>query len=207
MAAPGITIVAVTKTATVQQTSELYSAGCRVFGENRVRELLSKYEALPKDIEWHMIGHLQTNKVKHIAPFIHLIQSADSPKLLDEINRQATRFGRIINCLLQISIAEEETKSGMDPADAEHLVISGEIQKWKNISVRGLMGMATNTPDREKVREEFRTLHQLYLKLQKSNFTDPSFKILSMGMTQDWKIAADEGSTMVRIGSAIFAGD
>lgn len=199
---PDITLVAVSKTQPAEKVLEAYTAGQRVFGENRVQELVPKYETLPKDIEWHLIGHLQTNKVKYIAPFVNLIHSVDSMKLLEEINKQAARCGRIINVLLQIFIADEETKFGFAPEEAENLFDNKTFADYKNIKICGLMAMATNTDDEEKIRKEFRTVSDLIKRLKDKGYTD--LTILSMGMSSDWKIALSEGSTMIRVGSSIF---
>jgi PLP dependent protein len=197
-----VILVAVSKTHPPEKVLDAYTAGQRVFGENRVQELVPKYEALPKDIEWHLIGHLQTNKVKYIAPFIHLIHSVDSLKLLEEVNKQAERYGRIINVLLQIFIADEETKFGFDPYEAEQLFINNTFLKYKHIKVCGLMAMATNTDDEDKIRNEFKTAAGLFMQLKNQGNED--LRILSMGMSSDWKIAIEEGSKMIRVGSSIF---
>jgi PLP dependent protein len=199
---PVVTLVAVSKTHPSEKVLEAYHAGQRVFGENRVQELVPKYEALPKDIEWHLIGHLQTNKVKYIAPFVHLIHSVDSLKLLEEVNKQAARCGRIINVLLQVFVADEETKFGFDPYEAEVFFTTNAIAQYTHIKVCGLMAMATNTEDQEKIRNEFKRVAALYNGLKAAGHTD--LTILSMGMSSDWKIAIEEGSTMIRIGSSIF---
>lgn len=202
---PGCTLIAVSKTQPPEKILEAYAAGQRVFGENRVQELAAKYEALPKDILWHMIGHLQTNKVKHIAPFVSLIHSIDSPKLLMEVNRQAARVGRVIDCLLQIHIAAEETKFGFSAEEVMEL-ISSEI--WDNLEhtrVRGLMGMATFTGDEHQVRREFRSLHGLFIQMKSLQLPSRvEMTELSMGMSGDYHIALEEGSTMIRVGTAIF---
>lgn len=197
-----VILVAVSKTHPPEKVLDAYTAGQRVFGENRVQELVPKYEALPKDIEWHLIGHLQTNKVKYIAPFIHLIHSVDSLKLLEEVNKQAERCGRIINVLLQIFIADEETKFGFDSYEAEQLFINNTFSKYKHIKVCGLMAMATNTDDEDKIRNEFKTAAGLFMQLKNQGNED--LRILSMGMSSDWKIAIEEGSNMIRVGSSIF---
>lgn len=196
-----VTLVVVTKTHPVEKLMEVYNAGHIIFGENKVQEMLDKYEQLPKDIQWHLIGHLQSNKVKFIAPFVSLIHSVDSLKLLQEINKQAKKNNRIINCLLQVYIADEETKFGFDFSEIEHLLFSEELKLLKNISIVGLMGMATNTPDHGQIGKEFKSLNVFFKKLQ-SSF--PSFQILSMGMSSDYAIAIENGSTLVRIGSSIF---
>lgn len=201
----GCTLVAVSKTQAVEKIREAYESGHRVFGENRVQELVPKYEALPKDIQWHLIGHLQTNKVKYIAPFVSLIHSADSLKLLEEINRQGSRNDRIIPCLLQVHIAEEETKFGFSPGEVLDLVSSQALRRLANIQVKGLMGMATFTENENQVRKEFRSLKTLFEELR-SKEASQGFKMqhLSMGMSGDYKIALEEGSNMIRVGSAIF---
>jgi len=193
-------LVAVSKTKPVEAILEAYNAGQRIFGENKVQEMVEKYEALPKDIQWHLIGHLQTNKVKYIAPFVSLIQSVDSFKLLQEINKEASKNNRVIECLLQIHIAKEETKFGLSFDEAKEIIFSPETKALKNIKIVGLMGMATNTDNQEQIREEFRTLHKFFLNSQFSTINSQ----LSMGMSSDYKIAIEEGSNLVRIGSAIF---
>lgn len=198
-------LVAVSKTNPVEKIKEAYDAGQRAFGENRVQELTPKFEALPKDIEWHMIGHMQTNKVKYIVPFIHLIHSVDSLNVLEEINKQATKINRTISCLLQIHIAEEESKFGFSEAEVLDLVVSDTIGKLDHISIVGLMGMATFTDNQDQVRREFRGLNAFFEKL-KSSKLQPNvvMKELSMGMSGDYQIALQEGSTIIRVGSAIF---
>lgn len=198
-------LIAVTKTKPIEDLQQAYEAGSKRFGENKVQEMVEKYEALPKDIEWHLIGHLQSNKVKYIAPFVHLIHSVDSFKLLEEINRQASKHNRMIDCLLQIYIAEEETKFGLSEQEAEALLASPQLGELRNVRIVGLMGMATNTPNTEQLRKEFRGLKAFYdhLKGQISR-ENVSFNELSMGMSNDYLIAAQEGSTLVRVGSAIF---
>jgi len=197
-------LVAVSKFKPIEDIQFLYDMGHRDFGENFVQELILKYEALPKDIRWHYIGHLQSNKVKYIAAFIHLIHGVDSEKLLTEINKQAAKNNRAIDCLLQVHIAQEETKFGFD--DSELLELMKHIQdtnstNYKNVSIRGLMGMASFSDDKEKVRDEFRKLFQLY---KNFNLQSSGFNILSMGMSGDFEIALEEGSNMVRIGSLLF---
>ena len=201
---PQVTLIAVTKTHPVNKLQEVYDAGHKIFGENKVQELVDKYEALPKDIEWHLIGHLQSNKVKYIAPFVSLIHSVDSLKLLQEINKQAEKNNRIINCLLQIFIAKEETKFGLSFEEAEQLINSKELQDQKNIKITGFMGMATNTDNKEQISNEFKSLKAFYDKL--SNFSTLNFglKTLSMGMSSDYLTAIEQGSTMIRVGSSIF---
>jgi len=194
-----VTLVAVSKTKPNSAIMEAYEAGQRVFGENKVQDLAAKAEDLPKDIQWHMIGHLQSNKVKYIAPFVHLIHGVESLKLLQEINKRASQNNRIIDCLLQIHIAQEETKFGLDEQEAAALLkIAIDL---KNIRITGLMGMATNTSNEDQVRKEFNYLKNLSIKLQTYNC---KLQTVSMGMTGDYQIAINEGSNMVRIGSAIF---
>ena len=197
-----VSLVAVSKTKSVQEIKELYDLGHRDFGENYEQELVDKQLQLPKDIRWHFIGHLQSNKVKKIAPFIHLVQSVDSLKLLKEINKQAEKNNRVINCLLQIHIAEEETKFGLDAGELDTLMANeSELSELKKVKVCGLMGMASFTDDMDKVRAEFRYLKNLFDKFKQKH---PKFDILSIGMSADYSIAVEEGSTMVRIGSLIF---
>ena len=198
------TLVAVSKTKPVFDIDALYDLGQRDFGENYVQELVEKQAQLPQDIRWHFIGHLQSNKVKYIAPFVHLIHSVDNEKLLKEVNKQALKQNRVINCLLQIHIAQEETKFGMDEKEAENLItrIKNGDPDFKNISVKGLMGMASNTDDKNKIESEFKGLQQLHDRL--SSLPDHPFSILSMGMSSDYKMAIEDGSNMVRIGSLLF---
>lgn len=195
-----VTLVAVSKTKPVEDLQEAYDAGIRDFGENKIQEMCDKYEVLPKDIRWHMIGHVQTNKVKYMAPFVYLIHGVDSLKLLKEINKQAEKNNRVIDVLLQQFIADEETKFGLDEEEIRQ-IMTEEIQNLPNIRVVGLMGMATFTEDENQVRNEFKTLKSNFDLLQK-NHSDVS--ILSMGMSGDYEMAIEEGSTMVRIGSSIF---
>jgi pyridoxal phosphate enzyme (YggS family) len=198
-------LIVVSKTHPLEKIQEAYNAGQRIFGENKVQELTPKYNALPKDIEWHMIGHMQTNKVKYIAPFIHLIHSVDSYSVLEEINKQATKANRKISCLLQIHIAKEESKFGFSEAEVLTLIDSGAFKKLENIAIMGLMGMATFTSDTDQVRREFRGLKHFFDKLKSSILPDTiRMQELSMGMSADYQIAAEEGSTMIRVGSAIF---
>ncbi len=200
-----VTLVAVSKTQPNDALMDAYHAGQRIFGENRVQELASKAEALPADIEWHMIGHLQTNKVKYIAPFVCLIHSVDSSKLLKEINKEAARNGRIIPVLLQFHIAEEESKFGLNWEEAEALLTSDDFRGMRNIRVVGVMGMATFTENKNQVRKEFGSLKNIFERLKANHFAEePSFKEISMGMSGDYTIAIQEGSTMVRLGSSIF---
>ena len=200
-----VTLVAVSKTKPVSDLQEVYDAGQRVFGENKVQEMTEKYEILPKDIQWHLIGHLQTNKVKYIAPFVSLIHSVDSTKLLNEINKEAKKNNRVIDCLLQFHIAEEETKFGLAIEEAKELLESKEFVEMQNVSIVGIMGMASFTENIETVRHEFRVLES-YFQILKSHFFkfNHDFKEISMGMSGDYLLAIEEGSTMVRVGSSIF---
>ncbi|WP_080056817.1 YggS family pyridoxal phosphate-dependent enzyme [Spirosoma aerolatum] len=197
-------LIAVTKTKSVALMREAYVAGCHRFGENKVQEMVEKQPQLPADIEWHLIGHLQSNKVKYIAPFVTLIHSIDSLKLLQEVNKQAAKHHRIIKCLLQIYIADEETKFGLSPDEAAILLHAPELDGLSNIRLVGLMGLATNTNDEAQIRQEFRGLKQLFDQLATIERPNVQFKELSMGMSGDYRIALEEGSTMVRVGSAIF---
>jgi len=202
---PHAKLVAVSKFKPVSDILDAHSAGQKVFGENRVQELTDKQPQLPADIEWHMIGHLQTNKVKYITPFVHMIHGVDSFKLLKEIDKQAAKAGRVQNCLLQVHIAQEETKFGFNEAEIEEMLNSTEFANMKNVTICGLMGMATLTDNTNQIRNEFRGLKQLHDRLKSRYFsTYPEFKELSMGMSGDYQIAIEEGSTMVRVGSAIF---
>ena len=196
-----VTLVAVSKTKPNEAIEEAYAAGQRVFGENKVQEMEGKWQALPKDIEWHMIGHVQTNKVKYMAPFVHLIHAVDSLKLLKEINKQAKKHDRIIKCLLQIKIADEESKFGLTELAATEILISETFQDLNHVEVIGLMGMATFTSDEAQVRREFQLLKRIYDQFSNQH---KSFNILSMGMSGDYEVAIEEGSTMVRVGSSIF---
>jgi pyridoxal phosphate enzyme (YggS family) len=201
----GCTLIAVSKTQPFEKVQEAYNAGQRVFGENKAQELTQKYEAMPKDIQWHMIGHLQSNKVKYIASFVHLIHSVDSLKLLMEIDKQGLKNNRIIQCLLQIHIADEETKFGFSETEAIELLKSDGLKNLNNVKIVGLMGMATLTADPNKIRSEFKSLKSLFEKIKlMSGFKNIEMKELSMGMSSDYRIAAEEGSTMVRVGTAIF---
>lgn len=202
-----ITLVAVSKTKPNEVLMDAYEAGQRVFGENRVQELVPKSETLPKDIDWHMIGHLQRNKIKYIAPFVSCIHSVDTIDLLSEIDKQAFKNDRTIRVLLQFHIAQEDTKFGLSLEEAETYLASAEFAELKNIEVAGVMGMATFTDDETQVRNEFKILKAVFDKLKNRFFsTQPSFKEISMGMSGDYKIAIEEGSTMVRVGSSIFGG-
>lgn len=197
----GVILVAVSKTKPKEDILEAYDAGQRVFGENKVQEMVQKWEDLPKDIEWHMIGHVQRNKVKYMAEFVSLIHGVDSSRLLKEINKQAKKYDRVIPCLLQIHIAEEDTKFGLDEKELNELISSDTFKAMENIKIVGLMGMATFTKDENQVRREFTQLKSMFDAL-KAKLSDIS--ILSMGMSGDYTIAIEEGSTMVRIGSSIF---
>lgn len=195
-----VTLVAVSKTRSVEEIMEAYHAGQRIFGENKVQEMEAKYPELPKDIEWHMIGHLQRNKVKYMAPFVSLVHAVDSLRLLKEINKEAKKNNRSIKCLLQVKIAEEESKFGMEEHEVKPLLNSEEIKKFQNIEIVGLMGMATFTDNKHQISKEFSRLKSIYRDLQ----DEFNFQILSMGMSGDYQIAIENGSNMVRIGSAIF---
>ena len=201
----GVKLIAVSKTKPIENIAEAYAVGQRIFGENTVQELVEKYEALPKDIEWHLIGHLQTNKVKYIAPFISMIHSVDSLKLIQEINKQALKHNRIIDCLLQIYIADEDTKYGMDFAEGIEFLRSEEFKQLKNVRIRGVMGIATLTENHRMIRDEFQELKTFFTGLKETFFTnDPDFTEISMGMSGDYKIAIEQGSTMIRPGSTLF---
>ncbi len=198
-------LVAVSKTKPPAQILELYHKGQKVFGENKVQEIVDKFEVLPKDIEWHFIGHLQTNKVKYIAPFVKLIHAVDSLRLLQEIDKQAAKYQRTIPCLLQFKIAAEDSKFGLSPDAAQELLSTTEFAALQHVRVDGVMGMATFTEDVEQVRREFRRLRQIFEQLKAGFFPDkPHFKEVSMGMSDDYQIALEEGSTLVRIGSLLF---
>jgi len=198
-------LIAVSKTKPKEDLMEAYEAGQRALGENKVQELCDKAEDLPKDIEWHMIGHLQRNKVKYIVPFVHLIHSVDSVRLLKEINKQGKKIDRVIPVLLQMHIAEEESKFGLDEKELDELLSSDAFKEMEHIEVKGLMGMATFTDDEDKIRREFKSLKKTFDKISKQ-YNDDKLNLheLSMGMSGDYQIAIEEGSTMVRIGSKIF---
>lgn len=201
----GVKLVAVSKTKPIEAIEEAYNAGQRVFGENRAQELAEKYEVLPKDIEWHLIGHLQTNKVKYVAGFVAMIHGVESLKLLETIDKEAKKHNRVISCLLQFHVAQEETKFGLNMEEAKALLESESYAEMKNVRIEGVMGMATNTENLTQVREEFRHLRRIFEELKQQYFADkPEFKELSMGMSGDYLIAVEEGSTMVRVGSSIF---
>ncbi|MDB5288211.1 MAG: YggS family pyridoxal phosphate-dependent enzyme [Mucilaginibacter sp.] len=202
-----VALLAVSKTKPAGDLQQAYDAGQRLFGENMVQELVEKYEVLPKDIQWHLIGHLQTNKVKYIAPFISMIQSVDSIKLLQEINKHAIKNNRVIDCLLQIYIADEETKFGLGFDEAIELLRSEEYAELKNIRIRGLMGIATNTDSEKQIKDEYYELKTFYDGVKLSFFRkEESFDTLSMGMSSDYKLAIEQGSNMIRLGSTIFGG-
>jgi len=199
-----VTLVAVSKTKPIPDLMEAYDAGQRIFGENKIQEMAEKWEAMPKDIAWHMIGHVQTNKVKFMAQFVSLIHGVDSLKLLEEINKQAKKNNRIIDCLLQIYIAEEETKFGLDEEELNEILTSATFQEMKNIRIVGLMGMATFTDNKEQIKKEFTHLKSIFDKLQPLNTENCQLNTISMGMSGDYQLAIECGSTMVRIGSSIF---
>ena len=196
----GVSLVAVTKTKPIADILEAYETGQQVFGENKIQEMASKFDVMPKDIEWHMIGHVQTNKVKYMAHFVSLVHAVDSLKLLKEINKQALKNDRTINCLLQIKIAEEDSKYGMTETDAKDLLASEEVQGFQNVKIMGLMGMATFTDDKGQISREFQKLNTYYNELKEAYH----FSILSMGMSGDYDLAIENGSNMVRVGSRIF---
>lgn len=199
-----VTLVAVSKTKPVADLMEAYNAGQRIFGENKIQEMTEKWQQMPKDIEWHMIGHVQSNKVKYMVPYVKLIHGVDSLKLLKEINRHAVRWRKNINCLLQIHIAEEETKFGLDEKELEELLNSEEFKSFTNIKVIGLMGMATFTDNQEQIKREFKHLKSIFDKINSLSIINYQLSILSMGMSGDYQLAIDCGSNMVRIGSSIF---
>lgn len=203
---PGsIKLIAVSKTHSTERILEAYNAGQRAFGENKVQELVPKYEALPKDIEWHLIGHLQRNKVKLVVPFVSLIHSVDSEKLLSAIDQEAEKAEREVKCLIQVHIAEEETKFGFTLDEAFRFFVDKRPAAYKHVRIAGLMGMATLTDDTTRIRKEFSLLHDLFEKVRaEGNVTKEDFSTLSMGMSSDYPIAVESGSTMVRVGSAIF---
>lgn len=196
-----ITLVAVSKTKPISDIMHAYDAGQRIFGENKIQEMAQKWQTMPKDIEWHMIGHVQTNKVKYMAAFVHLIHAVDSLKLLKEINKQAKKHDRVIQCLLQVKIAKEESKFGLSEQSILELLASEEVQSLTNINITGLMGMATFTDDQQLVSEEFKKIQTLFDQLQQKYNT---LDVLSIGMSGDYELALKHGSTMVRIGSSIF---
>jgi pyridoxal phosphate enzyme (YggS family) len=198
-------LIAVSKTHPIERIMEAYEAGQRDFGENKVQELGEKYEALPKDIRWHMIGHLQSNKVKYIAPFVHLIHGVDSFNLLKEINKQGQKNGRQISCLLQFHIAQEDTKFGLSLEESEAFLAGPEFSLLDHVRICGVMGMATFTENTTQIRQEFQSLHAIYQQLKSNYFSsNAEFKEISMGMSDDYPIAIEEGSTLIRVGSKIF---
>ena len=200
-----VVLVAVSKTKPIEDLQEAYVAGQRIFAENKVQEMAAKWEVLPKEIEWHFIGHLQRNKVKYLAPFVSLIHGVESLRLLKEVNKQALKSNRIIDVLLQFYIADEETKFGLSEEEANDLLNSEEYKLLKNIQIRGVMGMATFTKDQEKIKGEFHKLKKIHSSLKANHFSNNHlFDIVSMGMSGDYETAIDEGSTMIRIGSSIF---
>ncbi|MES2573584.1 MAG: YggS family pyridoxal phosphate-dependent enzyme [Bacteroidota bacterium] len=201
-----VTLVAVSKTKPIPDLMEAYDAGQRIFGENKIQEMADKWDAMPKDIEWHMIGHVQTNKVKFMAPFVSLIHGVDSLKLLEEINKQAQKNNRIIDCLLQIYIAEEESKFGLDEKELNEILTSETFEEMKNIRIVGLMGMATFTDNQNQIKKEFTHLKSIFDKFQPLNTENFQLNTISMGMSGDYQLAIECGSTMVRIGSSIFGG-
>jgi pyridoxal phosphate enzyme (YggS family) len=198
-----VTLVAVSKTKPVTDLMEAYEAGQRIFGENKIQEMAEKWEQMPKDIQWHMIGHVQTNKVKYMAPFVSLIHGVDSFKLLKEINKQAAKNNRIVDCLLQMHIAEEETKFGLDEVELDSLLASAEFQDMKNIQIKGLMGMATFTDNQNQIKKEFTHLKTIFDELSNREALREC-SVLSMGMSGDYKLAIECNSNMIRIGSSIF---
>lgn len=202
---PQTRLIAVSKTKPVEMIQEAYDAGQRLFGENKALEMRDKHEVLPKDIEWHFIGHLQTNKVKYIAPFVSLIHSIDSLQLLQTVEKEAVKHDRIINCLLQFHIATEETKFGLNLQEAQAILNSDEYKAMQHIRICGVMGMATNTDNTTLVRNEFASLRAIFETLKKNYFIDSdNFLDISMGMSHDYQIAIQEGATLVRVGSFIF---
>jgi len=199
-----VSLIAVSKTKPIADILKAYHAGQRAFGENKIQEMVDKYEVLPKDIEWHMIGHLQRNKVKYMAHFVSLIHGVDSYKTLKEINKQAIKHNRVINCLLQLKIAKEDTKFGLTVSDVEAIITNEEFSTLKNINIKGLMGMASFIEDQTIIRNEFKTLKNNFNTLQAFKSFNFNPTIVSMGMSGDYKIAIEEGSTMIRVGSSIF---
>ena len=201
----GVRLVAVSKYHPIEALQEAYDGGQRIFGESKVQEMTQKYEALPKDIEWHFIGHLQTNKIKYMAPYVTLIHGVDSYKLLAEINKQAAKVNRVIPCLLQIHIAQEETKFGFSTDECRAMLESGEWKTLDNVRIAGVMGMATNTEDEKQIAQEFETRARFFRETKETYFKDrPYYKEISMGMSDDYPIAIGHGSTLIRVGSKIF---
>lgn len=199
-----VTLVAVSKTKPNSDILEAYDAGHRVFGENKIQEMVEKYEQLPKDIEWHMIGHLQRNKVKYMAHFVSLIHGVDSIKLLEEINKQAMKHNRVIQCLLQIKIAKEDSKFGMTESEATDIIQSKELSELKHVKIKGVMGMATFTDDKNIIKKEFLYLKKIFETLKKYNAQNNEMEKISMGMSEDYQLAIECGSNMIRVGSNIF---
>ena len=201
----GVTLVAVSKTKPISDLQEAYDAGQRVFGENYPQEMRDKHEVLPADIQWHFIGHLQTNKIKYIIPFVKLIHSIDTANLLEAVNKEAKKHDRVVDCLLQFHIALEQTKFGLDMDEARELLDSEAFKSMENVRICGVMGMGTFTDDMDEVRKEFRHLKEIFNTLKKDYFADqPQFKEISMGMSEDYPIAIEEGATLIRVGSKIF---
>ena len=201
----GVTLVAVSKTKPVSDVQEAYDAGQRIFGENHALEMRDKHEALPKDIQWHFIGHLQTNKIKYIIPFVTLIHSIDSANLLEAVNKEARKHDRVVDCLLQFHIAQEQTKFGLNMEEARQLLDSDTFRQMQHVRICGVMGMATFTDDEAEIRKEFKHLKAIFDNLKQDYFNDqPQFKEISMGMSDDYPIAIEEGATLVRVGSKIF---
>ena len=201
-----VTLVAVSKTKPISDLLQAYEAGQRVFGENKIQEMTDKWEQMPKDIQWHMIGHIQSNKVKYMAPYVSLIHGVDSLKLLEEINKQAQKNKRVIDCLLQLHIAEEETKFGLNEEELDDLLQSEIFKNLKNIKIVGLMGMATFTENQTQIKKEFQHLKAIFDNHQEPTTHNRQFTTLSMGMSGDYQLAIECGSTMIRIGSSIFGG-
>lgn len=199
-----VTLIAVSKTKPVSDLQEAYDAGQRIFGENKALEMRDKHRVLPDDIQWHFIGHLQTNKIKYIAPFVTLLHSIDSTSLLEAVNKEAAKNNRVIDCLLQFHIAQEDTKFGLDMEEAKAMIESENFKKLNNVRIVGVMGMATFTDDVNQVRDEFKTLKNIFDTLKENHFKEDSFKEISMGMSDDYPVAIEEGATMVRVGSKIF---
>ena len=199
-----VTLVAVSKTKPVTDLMEAYKVGQRIFGENKIQEMLDKYEQMPKDIKWHMIGHVQRNKVKHMASFVSLVHGVDNYKLLKEINKQAKKYNRVIDCLFQIKIASEDSKFGMSQNEVSEIIQSNDFSELQNIRIVGVMGMATFTKDMNQVKKEFTVLKTIFNNLKKIQLANCKLQTVSMGMSGDYKLAIDCGSTMVRVGSSIF---
>jgi pyridoxal phosphate enzyme (YggS family) len=200
-----VTLVAVSKTKPISDLQDAYDAGQRVFGENKVQEMCAKWEQLPEEIKWHFIGHLQRNKVKYLAPFVNLIHGVESFRLLKEINKQAKKYNRVIDVLLQFFIANEETKFGLSFGESQSILVDENFKELQNVRVCGVMGMASFTNNQEQIREEFKTLKSIFDKLKFTFFdNETSFNVVSMGMSGDYKIAIEEGRTMIRVGSSIF---